>query len=197
MGDPKTVRGWCLLLPEPLSRLAIQCLNRLRLDWDCYSLSDAVRVLFIHNDEDDCRYWDGVCRFINGNAINLDLISTSGLSDEEIRHTIDGYNAAKAAFEAQEKNIPEHSANVDLPLPETCNHRYSKSMNEPWPKTCIDCGALVELPIPETLPTNVAYIAEAPTVDDRIRDFDTIFAEIQAQMQVLDRLLDDLKGVVK
>lgn len=95
--QPTTVRGWLETLPEPLRTKAIsQCTTP---NSCCSNLSDAIEYFNDWTRTNEGHYfWGGVLWFIMGR---------NGTS---LVHEIDGYSAAKAAYET--KVVPQTKANM-------------------------------------------------------------------------------------
>jgi hypothetical protein len=93
MAEPTTVRGWLETLPEPIRGKAVsQCTFP---NMVCGHIADALdRFTDWAETNEGHSYWNGTRNYI------------IGLSPSLQTHELEGYNAAKEAFEAQEK--PTH-----------------------------------------------------------------------------------------
>lgn len=127
--QPTTVRGWLETLPEPLRGEAIQDAkthNYGALE-SCNSLSNALYAMYLQCGNGKDFYWHGVRHFVLGRHV-------AEIDEDEMTPVFErGYNAAKAAYEAQEKRKSEvrDCCRCGSTLPET--------EFEGFEQTCNDC----------------------------------------------------------
>jgi len=107
-GEPKSIAAWMYAMPQNLSEKALKDIKAFDFDgaWLCESLADALYQMYLNCNGGPDFFWRGVRHYVLGRKeVEIDEDGDNG---EHVR----GFRVAKAAFEAEKANSPEHSETV-------------------------------------------------------------------------------------